>query len=98
MINTLITKLSEITKSLAPSLKRYKYLIGGVLVLAVFSFVIFRIDSLSSPGMNQEKYDLGILEIKKVKFDAEAIETINSLNPTDIEVTENIDESRNNPF
>lgn len=79
-------------------MKKYKNIIGALIVLAVFSFVIFRIDTLSNPGINQVRYDAGILELTKIRFDTDAIETINDLNPTDIRVGENIDETRTNPF
>lgn len=98
MFSSFGTLLSNATKSSAPFVKKYKYIIGALLVLGVFSFVIFRIDTLSSPTINQERYDLGILELTKVRFDTDAIETINRLNPTDVQVGENIDETRNNPF
>lgn len=98
MFSSFGSLLSKFTKSSTPFVKKYRYIIGALLVLGVFSFVIFRIDTLSSPGTNQERYDLGILELTKIRFDTDAIETINRLNPTDVEVSESIDETRNNPF
>lgn len=85
-------------KSSIPGLYKYKYIIGAIFVLGIFSFVILRIDALSSPEANQQRYDEGVVQIEKVSFDEEAIETINDLNPTNVRVGENINDSRNNPF
>ncbi len=86
------------TKKYLPTIHKYRYLIGGLLILLVFSFTILRIDNLASPSMNQEKYDQGIIELRKVDFDTDAIQRIDELQKTDVNVRENIDESRNNPF
>ncbi len=85
-------------KNYFPVINKYRYFIGGLLVLLVFSFTILRIDSLASPSMNQERYDQGIIELKKVEFDTAAIERIDELQKTDVNIRENIDESRTNPF
>jgi len=85
-------------KTSIPSLYKYKYIIGSLVVLGVFSFVILRIDSLSSPEANQQRYEEGVIQIEKVTFDEDAIKIINDLNPTDVKVGGNINDSRNNPF
>lgn len=97
MLNS-FKSLSINYKLLGEFVKKYKYIVGALMVLAIFSFVIFRIDTLSNPGINQARYDSGILELTKIRFDADAINTINDLNPTNVKVGENIDESRTNPF
>jgi len=97
MLNS-FKSLSINYKSLGGFVKKYKNIIGALLVLAVFSFVIFRIDTLSNPDINQGRYDSGILELTKIRFDTDAINTINDLNPTNVRVGENIDETRTNPF
>ncbi len=90
--------LSVKTKKYFPVINKYRYVIGALLILLVFSFTILRIDNLASPSMNQDKYDQGIIELRKVDFDTDAIERIDELHKTDVNVRENIDESRNNPF
>lgn len=97
MFSTFTPYIQKLRSSF-PKLYKYKYIIGAIVVLGIFSFVILRIDALSSPEANQQRYDEGVLQIKKVSFDEEAIETINELNPTNVRVGESINDSRTNPF
>ena len=91
-------KILNKIKGLLPIIQKNRYLIGGIIVLIVFGFTIYRIDSLASPAMNQDRYNQGILELKKVEFNETAINRINELQKSDVNVRENIDESRTNPF
>ena len=93
-----IKKITSSMKKLIPFSQKYRYIIGGVVIVLIFSFTIYRIDSLASPPMNQDRYNQGILELKKVEFDKEAIEHIDKLQKTDVNVRENLDENRTNPF
>jgi len=97
MFDTFKTYFSKL-KRYFPWVHKNRYLIGGILVVLIFGATILRIDSLASPGVNQERYDQGLIELKKVDFDENAIERINDLKKTDVNVKENIDESRTNPF
>lgn len=97
MFNTFKTSFNKIKKYF-PFISKYRYTIGAILVLMVFSFTILRIDSLASPAMNQDRYNQGLIELKKVEFDTDAITRINELKKIDVNVKENIDDSRTNPF
>jgi len=88
MFDTFKTYFSKL-KRYFPWVHKNRYLIGGILVVLIFGATILRIDSLASPGL---------IELKKVDFDEDAIERINDLKKTDVNVKENIDESRTNPF
>ncbi len=98
MIEKINSKINPIAKKIPRFVNKYRYLIGGAILLAVFSVVILRIDSLASPDINQDRYNEGLLEIEKVEFSAAAIERINALDERNVNVTGNINDDRTNPF
>lgn len=98
MLNNILSSAISLLKKLPSFINKYRYPIGGALTLLFFGFTIYRIDSLSSPDLNQDTYNAGILEQEKVVFDEAAIERINNLDERVVNPTENIDENRTNPF
>lgn len=98
MLNSILSSITTLLKRIPPFVNKYRYPIGGVITVVFFSVTIFRIDSLSSPDLNQDVYNAGVLEQEKVVFDEAAIERINNLDERFVNPTENIDENRNNPF
>lgn len=98
MIDQVFQKMIKQLKLLPAFVNKYRYPIGGALVLVIFSITIYRIDTLSSPEVNQDRYNAGILEQEKVVFDEEVVERINQLDERTVNPSGNIDESRNNPF
>ncbi len=98
MIEKINSQLVSTARKIPNFLNKYRYLIGGAAILIIFSVTIFRIDNLSSPEFDQAKYEAGLLEIKKVEFNAAAIERINALYERRVNVTGNIDDGRTNPF
>lgn len=98
----MLKKISEpfvsIMKTLPGFVTRYRYVIGGLLVLIIFGATILRIGALSSPEMNQERYNEGLVEQRKVIFNEDAIKRINELDKRTVNVRENIDKNRTNPF
>ncbi len=98
MIEKINSRLTSTLRKIPGFVNKYRYLIGGVIVLLFFSVTILRIDSLSSPDVNQDRYNAGLLEIEKVEFNTAAIERIDVLDVRNVNVTENIDDNRTNPF
>lgn len=98
MLEQIKAKILFFLKQVPPFINKYRYIIGGVFVVVFFSITVFRIDSLSSPSLDQDTYNQGLLEQKKVIFDEDAIDRINKLDERTVNPTENIDEGRNNPF
>lgn len=88
-------------KKLEPMLafvKKYKYILGSLLVFILFYMVIVRINSLAGIPMNQERYEQGILELDRITFDEEAIERIKELQDRNVEVDLDLPGDRENPF
>ncbi len=98
MVEKINSQLTLALRKIPTFINKYRYLIGGVIILVFFSATILRIDSLSSPSMDQDKYNTGLLEIEKVEFNTAAIERIDALDEREVNVTENINDSRTNPF
>lgn len=98
MIERINSRLTSALSKVPGFTNKYRYLIGGAVILVFFSATILRIDSLTSPDMNQDRYNTGLLEIEKVEFDTAAIDRINALDERNVNVTENIDDTRTNPF
>lgn len=98
MIDKLNSQLTSAARQIPDFLNKNRYYIGAVLILLIFSISIFRIDSLSSPDINQDSYNAGLLELEKVEFNTSAIDRINDLDKRTVNVSENIDDDRNNPF
>ena len=76
----------------------YPYLLGRILVFAVFYLIVARINSLAGIPMNQERYDQAILELDRITFDEEAIERIKELQNRDVKVDLDLPSDRENPF
>jgi hypothetical protein len=98
MLDQAKTKTLSFLKTVPPFVNKYRYFIGGAFVVIFFSITVFRIDSLSSPSLNQDTYNQGLLEQEKVLFNEDAIDRINKLDERTVSPSENLDEGRNNPF
>lgn len=98
MIEKINSQLTSAMRKIPAFVNKYRYFIGGAIVLVFFSVTILRIDSLSSPVINKDTYNAGLLEIEKVEFNTAAIERIDELDERNVNVTENIDDGRTNPF
>lgn len=98
MLNDFADKVGYYLRSLPSLISKYRYPIGAIITLLFFGITIYRIDTLSSPPMDQNTYNAGVLEQERVVFDEDAIERINNLNEREVNPTGNIDTGRNNPF
>lgn len=79
-------------------IQRYKYVLTSLVVFLIFYFVIARINSFTNIELDQEKYDQGIVELKRITFDEEAIEKIKALQNRDVTVDTDLPSNRDNPF
>lgn len=98
MIEKINSQLTSALRKIPGFTNKYRYLIGGAIILIFFSVTILRIDNLTSPDIDQDSYNSGLLEIEKVEFDTAAIDRIDALDERNVNVTENIDDTRTNPF
>jgi len=88
-------------KKIKPALRvivKYQYIIGGVLVVSAFYFLVARINNFAGVDKNQARYDQGILEVNRITFDQEAIDAIRELQNRDVTVELDLPGDRENPF
>lgn len=85
-------------KHTKPYIYTYRYGLIGMIVLGVFGYVIFQIDSLTNIERDENRYEKEVGEIKKIEFNEEAIVTIEQLRDLNVEVNPSFDQNRTNPF
>jgi len=88
-------------KKLQPVVKtvvKYQVLIGSIVVAAIFYFLVSRINTLAGTEMNQQRYDEGIAQVKRITFDQEAIEKIRDLQDRTVDVKLDLPGNREDPF
>lgn len=79
-------------------LRHYQYLLVGLIIVGLFVYAVGIINSQLSPARDQAAYDAALAEIKPVKFDKTAVETIVRLRDLNIDVNAIFDPGRTNPF
>jgi hypothetical protein len=79
-------------------LVKFRYPLIGALIVAVFAFTVYRIDTLSSPDRDEAAYNDLLLTVERFQFDEDIINEILKLDDTGIEINPNFPGSRNNPF
>lgn len=80
------------------ALRRYQYLLVGLIIVGLFVYAVSIINSQLSPERDQAAYDAALAEIKPVEFNKEAVETIVRLRDLNIDVNAIFDPGRTNPF
>lgn len=72
-------------------------IIASLIILAVGAYSINRITELSQPEIDSSKLNKQLAELKQIQFDEEAIERIQKLNSSNVNIESNFTD-RNNPF
>lgn len=85
-------------KQLFSVIRRFRYLIFGSIIVALFGFTVWRIDYLSAAARDEEAYQEQLSTVDRISFDEEAIEQILDLRDADVEVNPNFPGNRINPF
>ncbi len=78
--------------------KKYTVLIFVLMSLGIFGFLVFRVRTLVSTEPSEAAIEEKIGESKPITIDASAVEKIQKLQATNIEVKSLFDQSRDNPF
>lgn len=93
--------LENIKNSLLSALRKlekYRYLIIGGVIVGLFAYTVGVINSELSPARDQAAYEEARLQIEKVEFDQEAVETIVRLRELNVDVDAIFAPGRTNPF
>ncbi len=75
----------------------YRTIIASVVILAVGGYAIHRISILSQPEVDKKHLNKLLSEVKEVKFDTAAIERIQKLRGSNVDIKPNFSD-RDNPF
>lgn len=79
-------------------LKRYAALIFIVVLFGVYSFLVFRINTLNSQGPNDDDVTAKLQTVRRPKIDQSIVDKIQQLQDNSSEVKALFDKARNNPF
>ncbi len=83
---------------LARQIIRFKYLIGGLIIVSLFGYTVLFINRQLILDTSDDIYQQKISEIKKIKFDQDAIERIKQLKDIDVNIGSELPGGRTNPF
>ncbi|MCE7936228.1 hypothetical protein DYH10_00315 [Candidatus Saccharibacteria bacterium CPR2] len=97
-MNKLKEKLFNNLQIVIRNLSRWRLVILALSVIGLFAFSVFRIEQSSSAKADENVYNEKIGEVKKVKFNLDAVERIKQLRDREINIQPEYEESRNNPF
>ncbi len=88
----------KVLLKLASHVSTYRVIITALALCSLFAFTILRINGLSNPDVDQTKLNEQISSLKKVNFNNDAIEKIQALVDSGVEIDANFDPNRSNPF
>lgn len=93
--------LKKIPAFFAPALnklKKYSGFIIVLLILAAFAFIIVRIRYYANIEPTQAEIDTKLQDLKRVQINQEAIDKIEKLQSTNVDVKSLFENARDNPF
>jgi hypothetical protein len=82
----------------AQKLNRYKVLIIIVLVVSIYGFLIWRIDSLNNVQPSSDAVTAQVNPLRTAHIDKQTISQLESLRDNSVNVQSLFDQARNNPF
>lgn len=93
--------LKELPSRFAPILKKvlkYGHVIFIVTALASYSFLVWRINSLSQAKPSQDQLTEKLNDIRLPKIDQSVVDKLKQLEDNSVEVKSLLDSARENPF
>jgi hypothetical protein len=97
-MNLDITKIKQSINPFINFLKKYAVLVFIVLGLSVVGFLVYQVGQLATkePGDTLVEEKTG--QVRPIRIDAKAVEQVQKLQATNVEVKALFDQSRDNPF
>lgn len=93
-IKKTVSKLSPYFRKL----ERYKLFIFAMLLLVLYGFLVFRINTLNSQTPSDEEVQAKLERVTSPHLDQSIIDKIEQLQDNSVEVQTLFNEARNNPF
>lgn len=97
-MNLDVKSLTKIPEKLLPFLKKYGVLIFVLIGLGIFGFLVFRIRTLANTEPSEYQISEKAGESRPINIDKKAVEQVQQLQATNVEVKAFFDQSRDNPF
>ncbi len=88
----------KIGKKTGAFVSKYRVILTAAVILGVFSFAILRVRTLADPVSNQERFIEQAQGLERVNFNQDAIDTLNDLEKSDVQIKPILPSNRNNPF
>lgn len=89
---------SKLLTSIKNGLHKYRYLLLGTLIVAIFGLTVWRIETLSSPARDEAAYNEALSTVERVTIDEAVVEKIVNLRDASVEVDPQFPGNRENPF
>ncbi len=93
-----LTKLIAKAKPVVSKLRRYKLFIFIIILLLIYSFLVFRINTLSSQEPNDDEVTAKLQTVARPRIDKTAVTKIQQLQDNSVQVKSLFNKARNNPF
>lgn len=93
-----LASLLTTARSLAVKFRRYSFLLFVVFVSVLYSFVVFRVNSLVSTEPSPEAVAGHVKAAQVPKIDETVVKQLKSLEDNSVSVQALFDEARRNPF
>ncbi|MCA9330473.1 hypothetical protein KC957_00340 [Candidatus Saccharibacteria bacterium] len=90
--------ISEQLKPAVQFVTKYKKFLFGLVVLLILTFLVFRINQLSSAEPSEAAIDEKLQTVTRPKIDQSILDRIQQLQDQNVEVKALFDQARNNPF
>ncbi len=97
-LNLSLGKIGSQLSAAGQKVTRYSTLIFIVLLLGMYSFLMFRINALNGSEPTDEAVAERLQSTKRPKIDQSAVDKIEQLQDNSVEVQTLFDEARENPF
>ena len=101
MSKDLNIEFKKITNKVVPILqkvRRYVVVIFIIVLVAMYSFLVLRINTLASSEPSEEEVVEKMLTVKRLRIDQSAVDKILQLQDSNVSVKALFDQFRDNPF
>lgn len=93
-----VNQIGELAKKAFKKVSRYATFLSVVGILLIYTFLVFRISTLSQAEPSQDQITEQTTTVKRLRIDQNAIDKIEQLEDQNIAVQALFESARDNPF
>jgi hypothetical protein len=97
-MNLNISQLKIFAKTIASFLKKYAVLVFIIVGMSILGFLVYQVGQLATKDPSDTLVDEKTGETRPIRIDAKAVQQVQKLQATNVEVKAFFDQSRDNPF